>query len=65
MAIAACRAEVLVECDGSVGSSFFFSSGYLKSFGTGYATHALWLACPDHVLIYIPEGADGHLPVTS
>ncbi|CAL5229192.1 g12472 [Coccomyxa viridis] len=30
------RAEVLVECDGSVGSSFFFSSGYLKSFGTGY-----------------------------
>ena len=37
LATAVCRAEVLVECDGSVGDSFYLSSGYLKSFGNGYA----------------------------
>ena len=31
-----CRAEVLVECDGNVGDTYYLASGYLRTFGAGY-----------------------------
>jgi hypothetical protein len=36
-----CRAEVLVQCDGSIRDSYYLSSGYLKTFGSGCAINAL------------------------
>ena len=32
-----CRAEVLVQCNGNVGDSYYLAAGYLSTFGSGYA----------------------------
>ena len=53
-----CRAEVLVECDGNVGDSFYLSSGYLKSFGSGCAaTFPSAVQTTHHSVIRQDEGS--------